>query len=178
MSFVVTADGGAWKGVDRAEIARAARILFEPGSHHEIRSLPSGRSRLVTPDRADLAADAAASVSDGPQGATVNGLNEINHAYLSGGVSKESSLANRARAMSMICDGVTRRLLEYLMSQSFHACRHLRATKDSRGPSALGFGPGLIFFLAMTASFSPSSLVCRVAQHLTRFRFSPSPFSL
>lgn len=61
----VTADGGRWSGIDAKELLGSVPVLFAPDGSYELRSLPSGRSRLVTADRPEELASAASDLSDG-----------------------------------------------------------------------------------------------------------------
>lgn len=55
MLWDVIADGGADQAPDIAEVRRALGVLLDPAGAHEIRGLPSGRSRLVRPSDPDAA---------------------------------------------------------------------------------------------------------------------------
>lgn len=65
MSFwTIIADGGVSKPPDAREIRRALELLTAPGSAHELRVLPSGRSRLIHADRLEEAVQTALSLCD------------------------------------------------------------------------------------------------------------------
>lgn len=56
---------GGPAGVDAAELRRALGYLMDPGECHEVRALPSGRSRLVRGDDLDAAVAAVEELADG-----------------------------------------------------------------------------------------------------------------
>lgn len=65
MGITLKAEGTSRAPIDAAEVLRAASILFAPETCHELRGLPSGRSRLVqVGDDAGLLA-ATADLADG-----------------------------------------------------------------------------------------------------------------
>jgi hypothetical protein len=75
MSMSQDTNKGPWEGlsavgearleVDRAAVQHAASILFADGDHHELRALPSKKSRLVNRERA---VDGAVRVTEGARG--------------------------------------------------------------------------------------------------------------
>jgi hypothetical protein len=63
-SWTLTATGDG-RGIDAQEVRRALGILLDPQGCHELRSLPSGRSRLVRASDLDHAVAMAETLADG-----------------------------------------------------------------------------------------------------------------
>lgn len=62
--WTMTASGGS-PNIDAAELRRALGYLVAPDECHEVRALPSGRSRMIRGDDLDAAVRAIEELADG-----------------------------------------------------------------------------------------------------------------
>lgn len=89
MRFLVE---GSSSVLDLAEVRRAARLLFTPDAFHEIRALPSGRSRLVRGSDLDTLATTVESFAD--QAGIYYALNPV-HSVMPGKCARNVDITGR-----------------------------------------------------------------------------------
>lgn len=132
--------------IDRDETRRAISLWMDPGDHHELRVLPSGRSRLLSASNLDSALAAIAELSQGSHGVYLT-LNPV-RADLGNRAARERDVTTRK---FLLVDVDTKRperdssATDAEKERSFEVCERVRQYLDRQGwpaPIVLDSGNG------------------------------------